>query len=41
MDALPVREETGLDYASTVTTTDDQGKTVSVSHACGHDLQTT
>ena len=25
MDALPVREETGLDYASTVTTTDDQG----------------
>ena len=34
MDALPVREETGLDYASTVTTTDDQGKTVSVSHAC-------
>ncbi len=41
MDALPVREETGLDYASTVTTTDDQGKTVSVSHACGHDLHTT
>lgn len=41
MDALQVREETGLDYASTVTTTDDQGKTVSVSHACGHDLHTT
>ncbi|WP_337994070.1 amidohydrolase [Actinomycetospora callitridis] len=41
MDALPVREETGLDYASTVTATDEHGKTVSVDHACGHDLHTT
>src|SRR2546421_7473939 len=28
MDALPVREETGLPYASTVTATDSNGETV-------------
>ncbi len=37
MDALPVEEETGLPYASKVTTTDQAGKTVHVMHACGHD----
>jgi len=37
MDALPVREETGLPYASTVTTNNDDGKEVPVMHACGHD----
>ena len=37
MDALPVHEETGLAYASTVTTKDDEGRDVSVMHACGHD----
>lgn len=41
MDALPVREDTGLDYASTATATDEDGKTVPVAHACGHDLHTT
>jgi len=41
MDALPVREDTGLDYASTATTTDQHGATVPVAHACGHDLHTT
>ncbi|MDI9915509.1 amidohydrolase [Rhodococcus sp. IEGM 1379] len=41
MDALPVKEETGLDYASTVTGTDQNGKTVPLAHACGHDLHTT
>lgn len=41
MDALPVREDTGLDYASTATATDASGKTVPVDHACGHDLHTT
>jgi hippurate hydrolase len=41
MDALPVREDTGLDYASTVTVTDEDGRTVPVAHACGHDLHTT
>lgn len=37
MDALPVREATGLDYASTVTTADG----VPVMHACGHDVHVT
>lgn len=41
MDALPVKEDTGLDYASTVTATDQDGKVVPVAHACGHDLHTT
>ena len=38
MDALPVREQTGLPYASTQTATDRTGKTVPVMHACGHDM---
>lgn len=38
MDALPVRETTGLPYASTTTGTDDSGATVAVAHACGHDV---
>src|SRR5437899_8852667 len=38
LDALPVHEETGLPYASTVTTKNDEGKDVSVMHACGHDI---
>ena len=38
MDALPVREATGLAYASTVTTTVGQGTEVPVAHACGHDM---
>ncbi len=41
MDALPVDEKTGVDYASTVKTTDAQGQQVSVMHACGHDLHMT
>lgn len=41
MDALPVEEETGLDYASTVTAVNDDGETVPVAHACGHDMHTT
>ena len=36
MDALPVTEETGLPYASTVTAPYGD-KTVGVMHACGHD----
>lgn len=36
MDALPVQEATGLDFASTATGT-YQGETVPVAHACGHD----
>ncbi|WP_137991410.1 amidohydrolase [Streptomyces vilmorinianum] len=38
MDALPVREETGLPYASTTTATDPDGNEVPVMHACGHDM---
>jgi hippurate hydrolase len=38
MDALPVQEKTGLPFASTVTTRNKAGETVSVAHACGHDL---
>ena len=41
MDALPVRENTGLPYASTVTADDGSGNTVGVSHACGHDVHVT
>jgi amidohydrolase len=38
MDALPVREATGLPYASTVTAIDADGAEVPVMHACGHDV---
>jgi amidohydrolase len=41
MDALPVREATGLSYASTVTATDPDGNEVPVMHACGHDMHVT
>jgi amidohydrolase len=37
MDALPVKEETGLPYASKVVAKNDEGKDVDVMHACGHD----
>ncbi|WP_444679214.1 M20/M25/M40 family metallo-hydrolase [Halomonas sp. E19] len=38
MDALPIEEQTGLDYASRVTAMGVDGKPVPVMHACGHDL---
>jgi len=38
MDALPVREATGLPYASEVTASDGDGNQVPVMHACGHDM---
>jgi amidohydrolase len=38
MDALPVREATGLPYASEETGTDADGGEVPVMHACGHDV---
>jgi hippurate hydrolase len=40
MDALPVAEATGLDYASTAVATDADGGQVPVMHACGHDAHT-
>ncbi|MGN6129138.1 MAG: amidohydrolase [Nocardioidaceae bacterium] len=41
MDALPVREATGLPYASTATATDASGHETPVMHACGHDMHVT
>ncbi|GAB2749094.1 amidohydrolase [Amycolatopsis magusensis] len=41
IDALPVEEKTGLDYASTVRVTGPDGQEVPVMHACGHDMHAT
>ena len=41
LDALPVSENTGLEYASRIRTTDDEGNEVPVMHACGHDMHMT
>lgn len=38
MDALPVKEQTGLGYASVARGTDPEGREVDVMHACGHDM---
>src|SRR6266576_5312175 len=38
LDALPVKEQTGLPYASQARAVDDQGNEVDVMHACGHDV---
>jgi hippurate hydrolase len=38
LDALPVQEKTSLPFASKVTTKNAAGDTISVMHACGHDL---
>ena len=38
MDALPVHEDTGAPYASTVTAKSREGRDVPVMHACGHDV---
>lgn len=41
MDALPVKEETGLPYSSEVVTQDAEGKEWPAMHACGHDIHMT
>jgi amidohydrolase len=41
MDALPIEEQTGLPYASSVTAKTPDGKDVHVMHACGHDIHMT
>lgn len=38
LDALPVTENTGLSFASTVHAKNEQGQDVGVAHSCGHDL---
>ena len=40
-DGLPVQEQTGLPYASTVRATELDGQDVAVMHACGHDVHMT
>src|SRR2546429_4265202 len=41
LDALPVEEKTGLEYASTIKARNDAGQEVNVMHACGHDIHVT
>ncbi len=41
MDALPVTEETGTEYASKVKVKGTSGADVGVMHACGHDVHVT
>lgn len=41
IDALPVSEETGVDFASTATGIARDGSATAVMHACGHDMHMT
>ena len=41
MDALPVKETSGLPYQSTATTKKEDGTIVPLMHACGHDAHIT
>src|SRR3954447_14891706 len=41
MDGLPVRESTGLGYASKATAATEGGGSTPVAHACGHDAHVT
>jgi len=41
MDALPIKEDTGLEYASTVMMKDRNGEQMPAMHACGHDMHMT
>jgi len=41
MDGLPIREDTGLAYSSTITQVDITGIEQPVMHACGHDVHVT
>lgn len=38
MDALPIKEKTGFDFASTEIAKDASGNEMPVMHACGHDI---
>ena len=38
LDALPVTEATGLEYASTAQVANEDGSKTGVMHACGHDI---
>jgi amidohydrolase len=41
MDALPIKEQTKLPYASSVMVKGDNGEMIPVMHACGHDIHMT
>jgi hippurate hydrolase len=41
MDALPIAEETGLEFASRKMMKSEQGENLPVMHACGHDIHMT
>ena len=41
MDALPIKENTGVRYASTKEDVNEKGETVPVAHSCGHDMHMT
>jgi amidohydrolase len=41
LDALPVKEETALEYASKVVVANEDGSKTGVMHACGHDIHMT
>lgn len=41
MDALPVKEQTGVAFQSEVVVKNDKGETTPVMHACGHDVHMT
>ena len=41
MDALPLKETTGVPYASTAVVKDLQGRDQPAMHACGHDIHMT
>jgi hippurate hydrolase len=41
MDALPIREQTGLPYSSHAKCVDSDGAQTPVMHACGHDMHVT
>jgi amidohydrolase len=41
MDALPMKENTGLPYASNNVVTDQSGQETPVAHSCGHDMHVT
>ena len=41
LDALPIKEQTGLSYASTKTQKDRDGNSTHTMHACGHDVHMT
>lgn len=41
LDALPVKEQTGVDYESKVKVKNDDGSMTGVMHACGHDIHMT